>query len=236
MNWIIVLSVCLRLIGVGYSLTLLSRTRDRRFGFLTLLLSFMTLRQALTMQTSSAGIEELLGLVVSVLTILTVYYLSTYVDEEATIKAQLQEANERLRGFRKAIEHAGHAIFLTDPDGTITYANPTIEKVTGHDPDAVIGENPRLWKSGKHDDSFYAEMWDQISSGSVWEGEVINRRASGELCWVDIRLKFSILTVRAPPRGDDSWMVFELLAQRAQNPVTLLNGFLRRLPTAIRPL
>jgi len=185
MNWIIVLSVCLRLIGVGYSLTLLSRTRDRRFGFLTLLLSFMTLRQALTMQTSSAGLEELPGLVVSVLTILTVYYLSTYVDEEATIKAQLQEANERLRGFRKAIEHAGHAIFLTDTEGTIEYANPAVESVTGYDRSAVVGENPKLWQSGEHDDEFYAELWEQIGEGTVWDGEMVNQRKSGERCWVD---------------------------------------------------
>ena len=185
MNWIIASSIVLRLLGVGYSVLLLARTRDRRFGFLTLLLSFMTLRQLLTVQTETTGIEELPGLVVSVLTLLTVYYLSEYVDEEAAIKAQLQSANDRLRSFRKAIEHAGHAIFLTDPDGTIEYANPAVETVTGYDPDEVVGENPRLWQSGKHDEAFYAGLWEQIESGSVWEGELTNRRKSGELCWVD---------------------------------------------------
>ncbi|WP_136715075.1 bacterio-opsin activator domain-containing protein [Halorientalis salina] len=185
MNWIILVSVGLRLLGVGYSLVLLSRTRDRRFGFLTLLLSFMTLRQGLTMQTASSGLEELPGLIVSVFAILTVYYLSTYVDEEANIKTQLQRANDRLRGFRKAIEHAGHAIFLTDPDGTIEYANPAVESVTGYDREEVIGENPRLWQSGKHDDEFYRDLWEQISSGAVWVGELTNQRKSGERYWVD---------------------------------------------------
>jgi len=86
MNWIIALSIGLRLLGVGYSVLLLARTRDRRFGFLTLLFSFMTLRQLLTAQTASTGLEELPGLVVSALTLLTVYYLSEYVTEEDALK------------------------------------------------------------------------------------------------------------------------------------------------------
>jgi len=98
MNEILLVSVALRLLGAGYSLLLLSRSRDPRPGFLTLMLSFMALRQLLTIQTANAGIEELPGLIVSVLTILTVYYLSKHVDEEATIKRELQRANDRLRG------------------------------------------------------------------------------------------------------------------------------------------
>ncbi|MFD1685404.1 bacterio-opsin activator domain-containing protein [Halobellus litoreus] len=185
MNWIIGLSIGLRLLGVVYSILLLARTRDRRFGFLTLLLSFMALRQLLTVQTASTGLEELPGLVVSTLALLTVYYFSEYIEEETAIKTQLQTVNERLRGFQKAIEHAGHAIFLTDTDGTIEYANPAVESVTGYEPDEVTGENPRIWQSGTHDEAFYAELWEQIESGSVWEGELTNRRKSGALCWVD---------------------------------------------------
>jgi len=185
MNWIIALSIVLRLLGVGYSVLLLARTRDRRFGFLTLLFSFMMLRQLLTVQTASTGIEELPGLVVSALALLTVYYLSEYVTEEDELKTRLRTVNERLQGFRKAIEHAGHAIFITDSDGTIEYANPAVESVTGYERDEVIGGNPRLWQSGKHGDDFYAELWGQITSGSVWEGELTNRRKSGELLWID---------------------------------------------------
>lgn len=185
MNGILLVSVALRLVGAGYSLLLLSRSRDRRFGFLTLMLSFMALRQLLAMRTAAGGFEEVPGLMVSVLTVLTVYYLSKYVDEEATIKSELQRANERLRGFRKAIEHAGHAIFLTDLDGTIEYANPAVKSVTGYEPDEVIGENPRLWQSGDHDEAFYENLWSHIASGSIWDGELTNRRKSGERCWVD---------------------------------------------------
>ncbi|ERH07141.1 MAG: PAS sensor histidine kinase [Halonotius sp. J07HN4] len=185
MNPILLVSIALRLLGVGYSLLLLSRSNDRRFGFLTLMLSFMALRQLLTVQTGRAGLEELPGLVVSVLAVVTVYYLSKYVDEETTITRELQQANDRLRRFQKAIEHAGHAIFFTDPDGTIEYANPAVESVTGYTPDEVIGENPRIWQSDEHDEEFYEELWTQIASGEVWDGELTNQRKSGERCWAD---------------------------------------------------
>jgi len=187
-NVVILVSIVLRVAGVGYSLVLLSRSGDRRFGFLTVMLSLMATRQILSARHTTSPIEELPGLAVSVLALLTVYYLSSYVVEEKRL-------TDRLRGFRKAIEHAGHAILLTDTDGTIEYANPAVESVVGHDPDAVVGENPRLWKSGEHDEDFYAEMWDQISSGSVWEGEIVNQTRSGEHCWVDMTI--------APVTDDD---------------------------------
>jgi len=177
-NLVILASIVLRILGVGYSLVLLYRSNDRRFAFLTVMLALMATRQILSAQGSTGPLEELPGLVVSVLAVLTVYYLSSYVVEE-------QRITEQLEGFRKAIEHAGHAIFLTDTDGTIEYANPAVERVTGYDPDSVIGKNPRLWKSGEHDESFYTEMWETISEGSIWEGEIINSRRSGDRCWVD---------------------------------------------------
>ncbi|MFA9518236.1 bacterio-opsin activator domain-containing protein [Halopenitus sp. H-Gu1] len=181
MNAVILASIVLRIVGIGYSLVLLQRSNDRRFGFLTVMLLLMATRQLLTARSATAPIEEIPALLVSVLALLTVYYLSSYVTEE-------QRITDRLRGFRKAIDHAGHAIFLTDTDGTIEYANPAVESVVGHDPEDVIGENPRLWKSGEHNAEFYAEMWDQISAGDVWEGEIINRRKSGDLCWVDMTI------------------------------------------------
>ena len=181
MNAVILGSIVLRLIGVGYSGLLLYRSRDSRFGFLTLMLGLMAARQLLSAQSSTTPTAELPGLAVSVLAVLTVYYLSNYVEEERRI-------TDRLRGFRKAVEHAGHAIFLTEPDGTIEYANPAVEEVTGHAPADVVGKDPSLWKSGEHDEEFYAEMWGDITSGNIWDGEIVNQRKSGDLCWVDMTI------------------------------------------------
>lgn len=185
---IALLSVSLRVAGVAYSALLLYRVRDPRFGFLTLMLTLMAIRQALTLSVATPGIEELPGLIVSGLAVLTVYYLAQYVRQEQRTKDRLTAKNDQLRGFRKAIRHAGHGIFITDTDGTIEYANPAIEELTGYNREDVIGENPRIWKSGEHDDTFYASMWETVRNGDIWEGEIINERKGGEQCWVDMTI------------------------------------------------
>ncbi|MEF8827380.1 MAG: bacterio-opsin activator domain-containing protein, partial [Halapricum sp.] len=152
------------------------------------MLTLMAVRQALTLGVANPGIEELPGLIVSGLAVLTVYYLAQYVRQEQRTKERLTAKNDQLRGFRKAIRHAGHGIFITDTDGTIEYANPAIEGLTGYDREEVVGQNPRIWKSGEHDGEFYEEMWKTIADGEIWEGEIINERKDGERCWVDMTI------------------------------------------------
>jgi PAS domain S-box-containing protein len=90
-----------------------------------------------------------------------------------------------LQMFREAVEQAGHVVFVTDTDGTIIYANPAFEDVTGYDSEEVIGNTPRLLKSGEHDAEFYRELWGTILDGEVWEGEIINERKNGEQYAID---------------------------------------------------
>ncbi|SFC69516.1 PAS domain S-box-containing protein [Halobiforma haloterrestris] len=196
MSGVLIASIALRILGTGYSVLLLRRSGDRRFAFLTVMLGLMTSRQVWTLQTTGgAGLAELPGLVVSGLAVAVVYYLSQYVDEEDRIKSELEAMNDRLRSFRKAVEQAGHAIFLTDPDGRIEYANSATESVTGYAPSELVGRTPAVWQSGKHDDAFYDDLWSTITDGDVWDGEVVNRRRNGELCWVDATI--------APITADD---------------------------------
>jgi PAS domain S-box-containing protein len=185
---IILASIALRLVGVGYSVWLLYRVEDARFGFLTLMLGLMATRQILTYQAGPSGVDELPGLVVSVLAVLTVYYLAQYTEQEAQVKRTIEAKNERLRTFQKAIEHAGHAIFITDPDATITYANQAVESVTGYTRGEVLGKDPAMWKSDFHDEAFYAEMWETIESGEIWDGQIVNERKDGTPCWVDMTI------------------------------------------------
>ncbi|MFC7058033.1 hybrid sensor histidine kinase/response regulator [Halovenus salina] len=87
---------------------------------------------------------------------------------------------QKLQDLHEAIEHAGHAMLVTDTDGTITYANPTMADVTGYSLSELKGATPALLNSGEHTDAFYQELWETILDGNVWEGEVINERKSGE--------------------------------------------------------
>jgi PAS domain S-box-containing protein len=69
---------------------------------------------------------------------------------------------------------------VTDTDGAITYANPTMEDVSGYDLSELKGSSPALLKSGVHGEEFYRELWETITDGDVWEGEVVNERKDGE--------------------------------------------------------
>ncbi|RXK49283.1 PAS domain S-box protein [Halorientalis pallida] len=82
--------------------------------------------------------------------------------------------------FRQAVEQAGHAVYITDTDGTIEYVNPAFEASTGYSRPAAIGSDPSILKSGEHSREFYAGLWNTILSGEVWKGEVINQRRDGQ--------------------------------------------------------
>ncbi|AGB33145.1 signal-transducing histidine kinase/response regulator [Natrinema pellirubrum DSM 15624] len=96
-----------------------------------------------------------------------------------------KERERELQLFRKAVEQAGHGIIITDRSGTIEYVNPAYERDTGYSRTEAVGLNPRIVKSGKHDEAFYEDLWDTIGSGEIWESELVNRRKSGELYHVD---------------------------------------------------
>ncbi len=93
----------------------------------------------------------------------------------------LREKTDELRRFREAVEASGHAIFITDPNGIIEYANPAFEEITGYDRSEVLGETPNVLNSGKMSTEYYDRMWDTISEGSVWRGEIVDRRKDGDL-------------------------------------------------------
>lgn len=92
-----------------------------------------------------------------------------------------KRAEENLVKLTKAIEKASEMVLITDPQGKIEYANPAAEEITGYKPEELLGENPRILKSGYHDKEFYRDIWDVITSGRVWRGEVVNRRKMGDL-------------------------------------------------------
>ncbi len=95
--------------------------------------------------------------------------------------AELTASNSRLELLAAALEAAANSITITDPKGTIVWTNPAFSAISGYSADEVRGTNRRALKSGMHDETFYKEMWQTISSGRVWRGEVINRRKDGSL-------------------------------------------------------
>ncbi|MCR4408178.1 MAG: response regulator [Anaerolineae bacterium] len=91
-------------------------------------------------------------------------------------RARLNEERQRLSA---AIEQAAEGVLITDTEGTIVYVNPAFERITGYSRAEAIGQTPRLLKSGKHDTTFYEELWTTIRAGQVWHGRFINKKKDG---------------------------------------------------------
>ncbi len=91
------------------------------------------------------------------------------------------EAERRMREAATVFEATSEAIMVTDAKGIIKRINPAFTAVTGYSPEEAIGQTPRILKSGRHDQSHYEEMWSSLLASGRWEGEVWNRRKSGEI-------------------------------------------------------
>ena len=85
------------------------------------------------------------------------------------------------RRLAVAVEQSVDAVMITDANGAIEYVNPAFERVTGYVSAEVIGQNPRVLKSGVQPPAFYAAMWAALSSGSSFVAELTNRRKDGSL-------------------------------------------------------
>ncbi len=92
-------------------------------------------------------------------------------------------AEEEIKRLSSAIEQSPVSVVITDVKGAIQYVNPNFTKVTGYTYDEAIGQNPRILKSGEHQEAFYNSMWETLSSGKIWNGEIINKKKNGEKFW-----------------------------------------------------
>jgi len=97
---------------------------------------------------------------------------------EITERRRMEEDRER---HLAAIEQLSEGVVITDTDGTIEYVNSALEKITGYPRQELIGQNPRILKSGEHDDAFYQQMWETITAGNTWNGKLVNKKKGGLL-------------------------------------------------------
>ncbi len=90
-----------------------------------------------------------------------------------------KRAEEQLRLHLTILESTANAIVISGRDGAIQWVNPAFTQLTGYRPAEVVGQNPRVLKSGRQPPKFYKHIWKTILSGQVWQGELVNRRKDG---------------------------------------------------------
>jgi len=107
--------------------------------------------------------------------------LQTKVAQHQRAEETLRESEQQLRVQTTALDAAANAIMITDHNGTIQSVNPAFTALTGYTAQEAVGKTPRILKSGQQDEASYRNLWQTISSGQVWSGEMTNRRKDGSL-------------------------------------------------------
>ena len=99
-----------------------------------------------------------------------------------------REAEDRLRLDSAVIASTRDAVMITDLDASILSVNPAFTTITGYPEAEVLGRNPSLLRSGRHERDFYQGLWAELVSAGYWQGEIWNRRKSGEIYpeWLSI--------------------------------------------------
>lgn len=94
-----------------------------------------------------------------------------------------KEAEDRLRKLSKAVEQSGSSVIITDVNGAIEYVNKKFTQVTGYSYNEVIGKKPNILKTSKTPPIVYEQLWNTITSGREWHGELCNKKKNGEEFW-----------------------------------------------------
>ncbi len=97
-------------------------------------------------------------------------------------------AQDQLRLAASVFTHSQEGIIITDANNRIVDVNPACLQMTGYSREEMLGANPSLLSSDKQSQEFYDEMWKTLAESGHWQGEVINRRKSGEVYseWLSI--------------------------------------------------
>ena len=131
---------------------------------------------------------------------------------------RVSESENKLAAFAQAVEGAADAIILTDPDSCIYYANSSFERVTGYSPEEAIGGRPAILRSPRTLPETHRQMWQTISEGRPWRGEVWNQKKNGEIFPADLTIS---------PILDDNGTIVSFLG--IQRDITLARAYQEQL-------
>jgi two-component system, NtrC family, sensor kinase len=120
------------------------------------------------------------------------YYGRIWTFRDITERKRNEDA---LRQLSVAVEQSPVSVVITDLGGNITYVNRRFTECTGYSYEEVIGQNPRLLKSGHTSPGEYRQLWETITRGEEWHGELHNKKKNGDLYWES--------AVIAPIRSND---------------------------------
>ncbi len=92
-----------------------------------------------------------------------------------------KQVEGRLHLAHSVIQNASEGVMITDPSLRIIEINPAFTEITGYTEGEVLGRRPDILRSGRHNLTFYKAMWKQLKATGEWQGEIWNRRKSGDV-------------------------------------------------------
>lgn len=110
-----------------------------------------------------------------------------HIEGRRYVVASVRDASEqrRLSAMPRlqalALDSAANGVVITDRTGTVIWANPAFSRMTGYPRDEIIGRHTRVLKSGIHDGAYYRDLWETVTAGKTWAGELVNRRRDGSV-------------------------------------------------------
>jgi len=108
-------------------------------------------------------------------------YILEYFSEQVARTIDYKRKADTVKLLSIAVEQSPVSVVITTLKPEIVYINSTFTKVTGYEPHEVLGQNPRFLQSGHTPKERYTKLWDTITAGKTWSGELINKRKNGEI-------------------------------------------------------
>jgi len=102
---------------------------------------------------------------------------------ERRYKKQLENQTEELHLFKLVVDNSHNGVVITSPTGIISYVNQHFCNMSAYEVHDVLGKNPRIWSSGETAQETYRQLYKSLKKQGIWQGELRNKRKSGELYW-----------------------------------------------------
>ncbi len=142
---------------------------------------FLELQQQDYVRYEDLPLETAQGKTVQVEFVSNVYLVGSSRVIQCNIRdiSKRKAAEEQLRKLSLAVEQSPESIVITNVGACIEYANDAFFQATGYSRAEIIGQNPRILKTGKTPQATYTAMWSTLTQGLTWQGELHNRKKDG---------------------------------------------------------
>lgn len=111
-------------------------------------------------------------------------------DKKSLSSVDAESMEIKLEIYKTLFEATSEAMMIADESTRILYVNPAFTNITGYTEQDVLGKTPKILSSGKHDIHFYRRMWRSITTNKRWQGEIWNKKKSGDIfpAWQTINM------------------------------------------------